>query len=76
MRVLYLTDGRLSYRSDYDMPELRPKEALIRVRLAGICATDLEMVKGYDPDFRGVLGHEFVGVVEAVADQADTEWVG
>ncbi len=38
-------------------------EALIRVRLAGICKTDLEIMKGY-MDFRGTLGHEFVGVVE------------
>ena len=37
-------------------------EALIRVRLAGICATDLELIRGY-MNFRGVLGHEFVGEV-------------
>lgn len=37
--------------------------ALVRVALAGICNTDLELVKGY-MQFRGVLGHEFVGVVE------------
>jgi threonine dehydrogenase-like Zn-dependent dehydrogenase len=35
----------------------------VRVRLAGVCATDLEILKGY-MGFRGVLGHEFVGVVE------------
>lgn len=37
-------------------------DTLIRVRQAGICATDLEIVKGY-MGFRGVLGHEFVGDV-------------
>jgi threonine dehydrogenase-like Zn-dependent dehydrogenase len=36
----------------------------VRVRLAGICNTDIEILKGY-ADFRGVLGHEFVGVAES-----------
>ena len=43
--------------------------ALVRVALAGICNTDLELVKGY-MQFRGVLGHEFVGVVE----DGPSEW--
>lgn len=45
------------------MPEPGPGEALIRVRLAGICGTDLELVQGY-MRFDGVPGHEFVGKVE------------
>ncbi len=40
----------------------KPGEALIRVRLSGICGTDLELVRGYYP-FTGVPGHEFVGEV-------------
>ena len=40
-------------------------EALIRVLRSGVCSTDLEMIKGYKDGFQGVLGHEFVGVVEA-----------
>jgi threonine dehydrogenase-like Zn-dependent dehydrogenase len=56
----------------YPAPVPQPGEALIRVTLAGICGTDLEILRGY-ADFRGVLGHEFVGVVE---DCADTEWIG
>jgi threonine dehydrogenase-like Zn-dependent dehydrogenase len=47
-------------------------EALVKVRLAGICATDLELVRGYYP-YTGIPGHEFVGEVIA-APQA--EWVG
>ena len=43
-------------------PEPLGDEALIRVSLAGICATDLELIRGY-MNFRGVPGHEFVGVV-------------
>ena len=55
------------------MPEpVQPGEALIRIRKAGICSTDLEMVKGYYP-FTGVPGHEFVGEVVAADDQS---WVG
>ena len=46
------------------MPQPPPNEALIRVVRAGICNTDLELVRGYYP-YRGVLGHEFVGIVES-----------
>ncbi len=60
-------DGTLRLRDDYPLPALVPGEALVRVRLAGICNTDLEIVRGY-MGFRGVLGHEFVGVVEDCAD--------
>jgi threonine dehydrogenase-like Zn-dependent dehydrogenase len=47
-------------------PRPRPDEALVRVRLAGVCATDLEIVRGYG-EHRGILGHEMVGEVEACA---------
>ena len=50
-------------------------EAVIRPTRMGVCSTDLEIVKGY-MGFTGVLGHEFVGVVEAVADERDRPWVG
>ena len=51
-----------------DIPKPSPAagEALIRVLVAGICNTDLEIIKGY-MGFEGVLGHEFVGVVEQAA---------
>lgn len=45
---------------------------MIRPTLVGICNTDLELVKGY-MGFRGVLGHEFVGVVE---ESSDPDWIG
>lgn len=50
----------------------RPGEATIRVSLAGVCATDLELLRGY-LGFQGVLGHEFVGVV---TDAPEAAWVG
>ncbi|MCB9736623.1 MAG: alcohol dehydrogenase catalytic domain-containing protein [Deltaproteobacteria bacterium] len=49
-------------------------EAIIRLEVGGICATDLEIVRGY-MGFSGVLGHEWVGVVEAAPDAASA-WVG
>ncbi len=45
----------------------RAGEALVRVTTAGICNTDLEIVRGY-AGFSGTLGHEFVGVVEESPD--------
>lgn len=62
MRGLWLEDKSLSLRTDLPEPEPQPGEALIAVRRAGICNTDLELRRGYYP-FRGIPGHEFVGVV-------------
>lgn len=61
MRALVF-DGRVTFRKDHPDPQPGRGEAVIRVRLAGICATDIEITRGY-MGFRGVLGHEFVGVV-------------
>jgi threonine dehydrogenase-like Zn-dependent dehydrogenase len=55
----------LALEKNYPLPDLQSGEALIRVILAGICNTDLEITRGYLA-FQGVLGHEFVGIVEAV----------
>ena len=60
------------------LPRLRPRWALIRVRLAGICNTDVEILRGYH-GFRGTPGHEFVGEVVEVAGVSSAEelrWVG
>ena len=72
MRALYL-DKTLSLRENYSAPHPPPGEALVSVQLAGVCNTDLELARGY-LSFRGVPGHEFVGVVEQ-CDSAP-EWVG
>lgn len=73
MQALTL-DNFLAYRRDIAIPELAEGEALIKLRLAGICATDLELIKGY-AGFSGILGHEFVGMVAAVADDTDKHWL-
>lgn len=66
-----LYDGELKLLSK-PRPKPPPGEALIRVSLAGICNTDLEITQGY-MGFQGVLGHEFVGVVEAAEEEG---WPG
>jgi threonine dehydrogenase-like Zn-dependent dehydrogenase len=70
MKALWLENNNIDLR-DVLQPQ-RPNEALVKIRKAGICATDLELVKGYYP-YTGILGHEFVG--EVVQSQ-DTSWIG
>ncbi|MDD5167595.1 MAG: alcohol dehydrogenase catalytic domain-containing protein [Syntrophales bacterium] len=65
-------DGELKYVTDYPTPEAKPGWARIKVGLAGICKTDMEIMKGYK-GFKGVLGHEFVGVVDRCGN---TSWEG
>ena len=74
MNALWLENNQISLR---DVPPPRTakapaNEALIKIRRAGICSTDLELVKGYYP-YTGVLGHEFVGEVVTAEESA---WVG
>jgi alcohol dehydrogenase len=69
-----LFDKKLNYLENYPIPEPRQNEVLIKVQMAGICNTDLEIIKGY-MGFKGVLGHEFVGLVEKVNGQ-DQQLVG
>jgi threonine dehydrogenase-like Zn-dependent dehydrogenase len=64
-------DGTAARVEERPRPLMGTGTALVRVTLAGICTTDLEITKGY-MGFRGVLGHEFVGVVE----QGPAEWHG
>lgn len=77
MKSLWLENKVLSYRSTAPVPIPAPGEARLRVRTAGVCSTDLEMVKGYYP-FTGVPGHEFVAVVDQVnpSTPGDQEWLG
>ena len=70
MQALWLENNQISMR---DVPQPKKEnEALIKIRKAGICSTDLELVKGYYP-YTGILGHEFVGEVVSASDSA---WLG
>lgn len=67
MQALWLENNQLSYQENIPIPQPVAGEALVRVRLTGICATDLELVKGYYP-YTGILGHEFVGEIVQATD--------
>ena len=71
MQAIWLEDQQIRLRDDIRQPN-RPTEALIRIRKAGICSTDLELVKGYYP-YAGIPGHEFVG---EVVNAPDKSWIG
>lgn len=64
MRAVWLEDRTPALRSDVAIPSPPDGEALVRVTRAGICNTDLELIRGYYP-YAGILGHEFVGRVES-----------
>lgn len=66
MRALVF-DGQLRFDPRHRDPPVEQGDCLLRVLQAGICATDLEITRGY-MNFRGVLGHEFVAVVEQAPD--------
>lgn len=74
MRALVLAENGPCLETEYPTPQPGPGEALIRMRLAGVCATDLQLVAGYKYGYLGVLGHEFVGDVVEASDQP--AWIG
>jgi threonine dehydrogenase-like Zn-dependent dehydrogenase len=70
MNALWLEDNKISMR-EISQPH-KENEVLIKIRKAGICSTDLELVRGYYP-YTGVIGHEFVG---EVTQAEDASWIG
>ena len=64
-------DGTAALRTDYPRPRAAAGEAVVAVTVAGVCSTDLEILKGY-MGFSGVIGHEFVGRVA----EGPGEWLG
>lgn len=70
MQALWLENNHIDLR-EVPIPA-NPAEALIKVRRAGICGTDLELVRGYYP-YTGIPGHEFVG---EVVESPDPAWLG
>ena len=68
----FVWDGReATVIADHPEPQVSSEMAVVEVGLAGVCSTDLQILQGY-MDFRGVLGHEFVGVVL----EGPGDWVG
>ncbi len=60
MLGVYCDGSSALLRRDLPDPIVRPDEVVLRVRLAGICDTDIQLARGY-MNYRGILGHEFVG---------------
>lgn len=70
MRGLYYDGIDAVYREDLEKPVRDKNRSLVRVLLSAVCSTDKEVRKGYRPDFRGIMGHEFVGIVEESDDES------
>lgn len=76
MRALHFDGAELRCIDDHPEPSPGANEAVVRVRLAGVCSTDLQILAGY-MGFTGVPGHEFVGeVVDGPTDIAEQRVVG
>lgn len=76
--LAFVVHHRNLKRVNGNLPRVRPGWALIRVRMAGICNTDVEILRGYH-NFRGIPGHEFVGEVQDVAGVSapvKKQWIG
>ena len=73
MKALYFDGEKAVYREDVPMPVCEEGQSLIKIMLADICSTDREILKGYRPDFRGIMGHEFVG---EVVESPDPDLIG
>lgn len=63
MKGIYYNGKDALYREDIPIPVPEERESLVKIRMCAVCNTDKEVRKGYRPDFRGVMGHEFVGEV-------------
>ncbi len=63
MQACVLAPDGLRFDDEYSLADPEPGEMPVRVLTAGICETDLQLLKGY-MGFQGVLGHEFVGIAE------------
>lgn len=70
MKALIYDGSKAVYREDYPMPALGGRErSLIKILMSAVCNTDKEVIKGYKDDFSGVMGHEFVGMVQESDDK-------
>ena len=71
--LVYENDLKLDL--NYPMPKVGENDVLIKTSMVGICNTDFEITKGY-MGYKGVLGHEFVGIVEEVGQNVSKELIG
>ncbi len=73
--LVYQGKGMLAME-ERDIPQPRRGEALVRVRAAGICGTDLSILAGKHPRAKAplVMGHELAGELAALDDAAPGGW--
>ena len=62
MKAVYFKNKEIRI-IEKSLPEIGEDEILVKISMAGICNTDIELFEGYY-GFEGIAGHEFVGVVE------------
>ncbi len=70
MRGLYYDGTKAVYRENLKVPVPDKGRSLIKILMSAVCNTDKEILKGYRPDFKGIMGHEFVGIVEESEDKS------
>jgi threonine dehydrogenase-like Zn-dependent dehydrogenase len=70
LKAIIFEEGYARFTTETARPAPSADESLVRVEIAAICSTDREILRGYRPDFSGVMGHEFVGVVSAGNDSS------
>jgi threonine dehydrogenase-like Zn-dependent dehydrogenase len=63
VRAIIYNGHEAVFTTDHPLPQPQADESLVQVELAALCNTDREILRGYRPDFCGILGHEFVGIV-------------
>ena len=73
MKGIYYNGTEAVYRTDLPLPARGKGESLLKIIYAAVCSTDREILKGYRPSFRGIMGHEFVAVV---VDSDDMSLIG
>lgn len=61
----------LRLHHSFQKPNPGPAEAVVKIHRAGICATDIEITRGYVPGYNQPLGHEFVGTVVDCPDRPE-----
>ena len=77
MKAVVLNDVNDIKYKEVDRPNPKAGEALVRIKAAGICGSDIPRVyKTGAHNMPLIIGHEFAGLVEEVADEADKEWIG
>ncbi|MCP4761101.1 MAG: alcohol dehydrogenase catalytic domain-containing protein [archaeon] len=70
-------DGKKLSIEEVPIPELKPNQALIKVKKAGICGTDIAILEGHLPTPIPIIpGHEFSGVVEKIGTKMKESWIG